>query len=182
VVASIGNATSASLTLWRRAGTCYVLVNGPWRAEIGSSGLKANKSEGDGSTPIGTYAIGSVMYGVSANPGLAYPYHRIVCGDWWDEDSSSVSYNRFVHLPCSTPPPFGGDSEALWQITPQYDYFAVVDYNDSPTVPGRGSAIFIHLSVGEPTAGCIALPEAQLLTTLRWLEPGAHPLVVIGNR
>jgi L,D-peptidoglycan transpeptidase YkuD (ErfK/YbiS/YcfS/YnhG family) len=120
-----------------------------------------------------------VIYGISPNPGVAYRYHQIVCGDWWDEAPSSVMYNRFVHVPCGTAPPFGGDSEALWRVVPQYDYFAVIDYNNSPIVPGRGSAIFIHETVGSPTSGCVALRTAALLALLRWLRPPQHPRVVI---
>jgi L,D-peptidoglycan transpeptidase YkuD (ErfK/YbiS/YcfS/YnhG family) len=119
------------------------------------------------------------MYGVAADPGVAYPYHRLVCGDWWDEASSSPMYNRFVHVPCGTAPPFGGDSEALWEVVPQYDYFAVIDYNAAPIVPGRGSAIFVHVSTGVPTAGCVALGPADLLETLRWLSPPDHPRIAI---
>jgi L,D-peptidoglycan transpeptidase YkuD (ErfK/YbiS/YcfS/YnhG family) len=179
VEASVASATTATVQLWTRAGSCYSLVGGPWTAEIGRSGLSAHKTEGDGTTPMGTFFIGSIMYGISPDPGFAYPYHRVVCGDWWDEDSSSRTYNRFVHVPCGVPPPFGGDSEALWQITPQYDYFAVVDYNMSPVIDGRGSAIFIHVSTGEPTAGCIALLSPALLKMMRWLRPNDHPVVVI---
>jgi L,D-peptidoglycan transpeptidase YkuD (ErfK/YbiS/YcfS/YnhG family) len=88
-------------------------------------------------------------------------------------------YNRFVHVPCGTAPPFGGDSEALWRVVPQYNYFAVVDYNAAPIVPGRGSAIFVHETTGVPTAGCVALGTGALLTLLRWLRPVDHPMIVV---
>jgi L,D-peptidoglycan transpeptidase YkuD (ErfK/YbiS/YcfS/YnhG family) len=119
------------------------------------------------------------MYGIAPNPGVAYGYHQIVCGDWWDEAPSSAMYNRFVHVPCGTAPPFGGDSEALWRVVPQYDYFAVIDYNSSPIVPGSGSAIFIHETTRVPTAGCVALRAPALLALLRWLRPLQHPMIVI---
>jgi L,D-peptidoglycan transpeptidase YkuD (ErfK/YbiS/YcfS/YnhG family) len=172
--------TMASVSLWSRVGSCFVRVDGPWSSSIGGSGLSSHKVEGDGTTPIGTYSIGPVMYGIAPNPGVAYQYHRIVCGDWWDEAPSSPLYNRFVHVRCGTTPPFGGDSEALWLVVPQYNYFAVVDYNASPIVPGRGSAIFVHETTDVPTAGCVALKTAALLTLLRWLRPGDHPMIRIG--
>jgi L,D-peptidoglycan transpeptidase YkuD (ErfK/YbiS/YcfS/YnhG family) len=171
--------TVALVSLWSRTGSCFVRVGGPWSSSIGRSGLSSHKVEGDGTTPIGEYSIGPVMYGIAPNPGVAYQYHRIVCGDWWDEAPSSAMYNRFVHVRCGTAPPFGGDSEALWRVVPQYDYFAVIDYNSSPIVPGRGSAIFIHETTGIPTAGCIALRTPALLTLLRWLRPLEHPMTVI---
>jgi L,D-peptidoglycan transpeptidase YkuD (ErfK/YbiS/YcfS/YnhG family) len=167
-------ATTGVLALWTRSGRCLRRVAGPWRAELGATGLSAHKREGDGATPTGTYRFGSTMYGIAADPGVTFAYHRLTCGDWWDEDPRSPAYNHFVHVACGAAPSFGGDSEALWRISPQYRYLAVVDYNARPAVPGRGSAIFLHVSTGRPTAGCISLPEAELVRTLRWLRPGAE--------
>jgi L,D-peptidoglycan transpeptidase YkuD (ErfK/YbiS/YcfS/YnhG family) len=82
---------------------------------------------------------------------------------------------------CGTQQPFGGGSEALWQQTVAYIHFAVVVYNASPIVPGRGSAIFLHADIGVPTNGCISLPLGQLDQVLRWLRPSDKPLVVIGS-
>jgi len=48
-------------------------------------------------------------------------------------------------------------------------------------VPGRGSGIFLHVSTGRPTLGCVSLPVAQLVTTLRWLRPQAQPRIAIGT-
>jgi L,D-peptidoglycan transpeptidase YkuD (ErfK/YbiS/YcfS/YnhG family) len=166
--------TVGTLSAWTRSGTCWRRVAGPWHAYLGRSGLSAHKREGDGTTPIGTFGIGGTVYGIAPDPGVRLRYHRLVCGDWWDEDPSSPGYNTFAHLPCGVAPPFGGDSEALWRISPQYRYFAVIDYNADPVVPGRGSAIFLHVSTGRPTAGCISLPERELVRTLRWLRPGAE--------
>jgi L,D-peptidoglycan transpeptidase YkuD (ErfK/YbiS/YcfS/YnhG family) len=165
--------------MWQRQGSCFVKVAGPWTAAVGTRGVSLQKHEGDGTTPIGTFPIGATMYGIAPNPGVAYPYHRIVCGDWWDEDPSSPSYNRFVHLSCGATPRFGGDSEALWKVVPQYDYFAVIAYNAGPIVAGKGSAIFLHITVGTPTAGCVAITATELLRLLRWLRPTLHPRVTI---
>jgi L,D-peptidoglycan transpeptidase YkuD (ErfK/YbiS/YcfS/YnhG family) len=181
VEAATASSTTAAVSLWSRTGSCVVRVGGPWTSSVGRSGVSSHKVEGDGTTPSGTYSIGPVMYGIAPDPGVAYRYHRIVCGDWWDEAPSSPGYNHFVHVRCGTAPPFGGDSEALWQVVPQYDYFAVIDYNISPIVPGRGSAIFLHESTGVPTAGCVALGAPALLVLLRWLRPSRHPVVVISN-
>jgi len=49
----------------------------------------------------------------------------------------------------------------------------VIDYNARPVVPGRGSAIFLHVSAGQATAGCVSLPETTLVRVLRWLRRGA---------
>jgi L,D-peptidoglycan transpeptidase YkuD (ErfK/YbiS/YcfS/YnhG family) len=172
-------ATVGTLSLWVRSGRCWRRVAGPWQARLGRSGLSAHKREGDGATPTGTYRLGPVAYGIAPNPGTRLRYHRLTCGDWWDEDPSSPAYNTFQHVGCGTAPRFGGGSEALWKIAPQYRYFAVIEYNAAPVVPGRGSAIFLHVAVGS-TAGCVSLPETELVHVLRWLRPAAHPLIHIG--
>jgi len=172
-------ATIASLSLWQRRDTCFRRVAGPWTAQLGRSGLSSHKREGDGSTPRGTYRLGATMYGIAPDPGVKFAYHRLVCGDWWNEDARSPTYNMFQHVPCGARPAFGGDSEALWRLSPQYRYFAVIEYNAHPVVPGRGSAIFIHVSAARATAGCVSLPEGRLVRLLRWLRPAATPLIMI---
>lgn len=180
VESSSYDTTYATLSAWKRQGGCWVDVYGPWTARIGANGFSDHKSEGDNTTPTGSYGIGSTMYGNDANPGVAYAYHQLVCGDWWDEDPSSPEYNTFQHVPCGQKPSFGGGSEALWQETTAYPSFAVIDYNTDPIVRGAGSAIFLHADVGGPTAGCVSLPLDELDDVLRWLSPGAQPLVVMG--
>lgn len=171
------DATVASLELWQRRGSCFRRVAGPWHAELGLAGLSSRKREGDGATPTGTYRFGATMYGIDSDPGVAFRYHRLVCGDWWDEDPSSTAYNTFRHVSCGARPAFGGASEALWRISPQYRYFAVIEYNAHPVVAGRGSAIFLHVSTGHPTTGCVSLPESELVHVLRWLRPAARPSI-----
>jgi len=179
VVAQSASSTTATATLWQRTNRCFFHSGGPWPARLGRNGLSSHHLEGDGTTPIGAFGIGPVMYGVAPDPGVAYRYHQLTCGDWWDEDPTTPSYNRFVHVPCGTRPPFSGGSEALWTEVTAYRYFAVIEYNTSPIVSGRGSAIFLHASTGGTTNGCVSLSEPELVQTLRWLLPARHPLVVI---
>jgi len=180
-VAPGSSSTTGSLSLWQRSGACWRAAGGPYGVYLGFAGISAHHHEGDGTTPAGAFAIGPVFYGVGPDPGFRYPYHRLVCGDWWDEDPASPSYNTFVHVPCGASPPFGGSSEALWRSTQAYVHFAFVEYNAHPALPGLGSAIFIHADLGHPTNGCISLPAAQLTQVLGWPRPGAHPRVVIGT-
>src|SRR5580698_5364897 len=182
VIAPTIRSETATLNFYVRSGGCFRLAAGPYSALVGRNGLSTHHVEGDDTTPIGLFGFQSTMYGVLANPGVAYQYHRLVCGDWWDEQSSSPLYNHFVHVPCGTNPDFGGDSEALWQNIPSYDYFAVIAYNRHPIVPGRGSAIFLHVSNGHATAGCVSIAVADLLRVLRALRPSLHPLIDITAR
>jgi L,D-peptidoglycan transpeptidase YkuD (ErfK/YbiS/YcfS/YnhG family) len=175
VTAPTARSTTATLTVRE----CGKRVFGPWRARVGRNGLSAHHREGDGTTPTGTFRVGPVVYGIDPDPGVSLRYHRLACGDWWDEDPRSATYNMFRHVACGARPAFGGGSEALWRISPQYRYFAVIGFNTG-AVPGHGSAIFLHVSAGHPTAGCVSLPESQLLRVLRWLRPAAHPVVHLG--
>lgn len=185
VTAPRASATAGTLTAavrptatapWRR-------VLGPWPAELGRHGLSAHRHEGDGTTPIGIYAIARTLYGNAPRPrGLRERYRQLSCGDWWDEDPASPRYNRFVTMPCGVTPPFAAGSEALWTETVAYPYFAVLGFNDHPIHRGRdapGSGIFLHSWIGTPTAGCVAIHRAQLLSLLRWLAPRRRPVIAI---
>ena len=181
VVAADAASTTGTMRLWQRRAACWSSAGGPWSVHLGFAGLSDDRHEGDGTTPEGAFTVGRVMYGVAPNPGLQFRYHQLVCGDWWDEDPASAGYNRFQHVPCGSQPAFGGSSEALWRARLAYAYFALIDYNVDPAVPGLGSAIFIHNDLGHPTSGCVSLPLARLVRLLRWLRPGLDPLVVIGT-
>ena len=169
----------AEVILWQRDGTCWSPAGGPWSGLIGENGFSNHHREGDGTTPTGIYRIGPVVYGNAPNPGFRGYYHRLVCGDWWDEDPTSPAYNTFQHVPCGQSPPFGGDSEALWTEGTYYPSFAVVEYNAQPVVPYAGSAIFVHADTGAPTTGCVSIPLADLNTLLRWLDPARWPTIVM---
>ena len=121
------------------------------------------------------------MYGVAPNPGVQYPYHRLVCGDWWVEDARSPYYNRFHHVRCGTRPPFRVTDEDMSKSPTAYRHFAFIRFNAAPVVPGRGSGIFLHASTGRPTLGCVALALPNLLTVLRALRPELEPLIAIGT-
>jgi L,D-peptidoglycan transpeptidase YkuD (ErfK/YbiS/YcfS/YnhG family) len=179
----------ATFRTYERSGpdSSWRMVSRARQAETGSGHLlpAAARREGDHATPIGVFGIGLTMYGVQLNPGgLHYAYHRLVCGDWWDEDPYSQRYSRFVHVPCGMTPGFADWSEPLWTETVAYPYFALIDFNTKPIVAGAnalGSGIFVHSWVGEATEGCVALPESQLVRVLRWLRPADHPVIEIGT-
>jgi L,D-peptidoglycan transpeptidase YkuD (ErfK/YbiS/YcfS/YnhG family) len=174
--------TYAELRTWRKVRGCWVAAAGPSTARLGRSGLSSNRREGDGTTPTGVYRIGRTMYGNDPNPGVRFAYRRLRCGDWWDEDPRSPTYNSFQHVACGTTPPFAGGSEGMWQQPRPYPFLAVIEYNMRPVVPGKGSGIFLHAQTGGPTIGCVSLAKGQLRAVLRWLRPGDAPAIAIGTR
>jgi L,D-peptidoglycan transpeptidase YkuD (ErfK/YbiS/YcfS/YnhG family) len=181
VVAPSTRSTIASLRRWRKSGLCWLPAGGPWAAHLGRNGLSANRREGDRTTPIGVFGFQPVMYGLGPNPGVRYRYRRIVCGDWWVEDPRSPYYNRFRHVPCGSSPPFRVTSEDMSRSPISYRHLAVIDFNTHPIVRGRGSGIFLHVSTGRPTLGCVSLARPQLVATLRWLDPAQSPRIAIGT-
>jgi L,D-peptidoglycan transpeptidase YkuD (ErfK/YbiS/YcfS/YnhG family) len=180
-VAARRTSTQGTLRLWTKRAGCWRQSAGPWTGWLGGNGTSPVKHEGDRRTPSGIFGFLPTMYGISSNPGVRYRYHRVVCGDWWVEDPASPYYNRFRHVRCGSQPPFRTTSEDMSRSPTTYQHLAVIAYNTRPVVPGRGSGIFLHVSTGRPTLGCVSLPFPQLVATLRWLQPAAAPLIAIGT-
>jgi L,D-peptidoglycan transpeptidase YkuD (ErfK/YbiS/YcfS/YnhG family) len=181
VVAPFDSSSRGSVRLWKKSGDCWLAASGRWPAWLGRRGISEHHREGDQTTPSGIFGFGSVMYGVAPDPGVHYPYRRIVCGDWWVEDSKSRFYNQFRHERCNRRPPFKVTSEDLSRSPTAYRHFAFIRYNTDPIVPGRGSGIFLHASTGKPTVGCVSLAAPHLVEALRWLRPSSAPLIAIGT-
>jgi L,D-peptidoglycan transpeptidase YkuD (ErfK/YbiS/YcfS/YnhG family) len=175
VTAASYQATRAELTAYRRVGGQWRRVFGPWAAWIGRDGMAppGAKREGDGRTPSGTFGFG-FFFGVDPDPGVLFPYRAVHAADFWDDDPSSPRYNEWVDDRDAAP---GADPEPM--DVSAYDYGAVIAYNTART-PGLGSAIFLHVNIGTPTAGCVTLPAGELLEILRWLNPAQSPRIEMG--
>src|SRR4051812_40835354 len=182
VEAQTTRTTYATARIWRRSGACWVAAGGPYPARVGWNGLRVNRREGDGTTPIGTFPIGPTMYGNAPNPGVRFRYVRLRCGDWWVEDPRSAAYNTFQRIGCGVPPPFRTTTPDMSKSRRAYPYLAVVEFNMHPVVPGRGSGIFLHAQTGSATNGCISLPRVDLVRVLRWLAPSPAPYIAVGTR
>ena len=137
---------------------------------LGRSGVcaAAAKREGDGCTPLGVWPVRGVMLrpGKVKPTAIRLPWRWVREGDGWSDDPADPVYNRPVHLPR----PFS--AESLLRDDDAYDVIVVLGHNDAPPVPGHGSAIFLHLSEGRPTAGCIAVDRADMMKLLPLLVAG----------
>ena len=61
--------------------------------------------------------------------------------------------------------------EKLFRKDHMYDYLIVINYNTKKIIPGKGSAIFIHLTKNyHPTAGCIALKKHDFIILLKLIN------------
>jgi L,D-peptidoglycan transpeptidase YkuD (ErfK/YbiS/YcfS/YnhG family) len=148
------------------------------KCALGRSGVTHLKREGDGATPAGRLRLLSLILRPDRGPpprsALAARVMRP--DDGWCEDETSGRYNRQIRLPASD------GHETMWRGDNLYDVLGVLDWNLSPRVRGRGSAIFLHLARPGygPTAGCIALCRRDI--TLLLAAAGPRPIFVVDGK
>jgi len=149
---------------WFRAG------GRAFRCALGRGGVRSDKTEGDGATPVGRFALRRVLWRADRlpPPNTTLPAAPLARDQGWCDDPGDPAYNRPVRLP------FAGGHEVLWRDDSLYDVIVVLGHNDSPPVPGKGSAIFLHVAAPDyaPTEGCIALALDDLLEVLALCMPG----------
>jgi L,D-peptidoglycan transpeptidase YkuD (ErfK/YbiS/YcfS/YnhG family) len=146
-------------------------------AVSGMFGITAKKTEGDKKTPCGVYHFSSA-FGLKENPGTILPYHQIVEGDYYVDDSNSRYYNRLANT--NLVEKDWNSAEDLMRQAPQYNYGLVLDYNPD-CVPGKGSAIFLHCpksSNNTGTSGCISIPEEYMKQVVCQVDAGTKIIVV----
>ncbi|MCW2537958.1 MAG: Conserved exported protein of unknown function [Modestobacter sp.] len=177
VVASSSSATTAQLTAWELGQDGWTAVLGPVTARVGSAGV-GRASETSTRTPAGTFGL-TESFGRAADPGTALPYRVVDGDDWWVSDPASALYNSYAQCAPGTCPFSEAAGENLYAVGAVYDHAVVIDYNRGGT-PGAGSAFFMHVANGAATAGCVAIDRGSLQTLLRWLDPGASPVIAIG--
>jgi len=148
------------------------LTAGPlaFRVALGRGGILANKREGDGGTPRGTFRPVRLWWRADRNPRPAtiLPVRPITPADAWCEDVADRRYNRPIKVPAGQP------GDRLRRDDHLYDFIVEIDHNTCPRVSGRGSAVFLHLAKPSlaPTAGCVAMPGKRLRELLKNLGPG----------
>lgn len=167
-------------------------------AFVGARGIVAGaqRRQDTNTTPAGTFAITSA-FGRKPNPGTTLPYVHIDTNDAWTYNPRVPStYNLFQSAPVNWSS-YGRYVEHLWKLGRQYDYVAVLDYNAPrgaitvdkrgvrhSTVPANtraGGGIFLHVSKGVPTAGCISINETAMRHIMDWLDITKRPVIVIGS-
>jgi L,D-peptidoglycan transpeptidase YkuD (ErfK/YbiS/YcfS/YnhG family) len=143
---------------------------------LGRGGIRANKREGDGGTPRGSFRPRRLWWrrDRSPQPRTFLPVRAIGPGDAWCEDPASRHYNQPVQLDSAN------SADRLRRDDHLYDFIVEIDHNRSPRIKGRGSAVFLHLARERfgPTAGCVAMTKSSMLRLLRRLGPQTR--IVIG--
>ncbi|MCG0068616.1 hypothetical protein CFC35_38480 [Streptomyces sp. FBKL.4005] len=136
-----------------------------WPAHNALRGWSAHHLIGDLRSPLGVYTL-SDAGGLLPDPGSRLPYHR----------------SGGFHSPGT-----GFEGEPL---EGSFDYVIAIDYNREPGTspldwtrplgPGRGGGVWLHVDHGGPTHGCVSVAKAHMKDLLRTLDPGRHPVVVMG--
>jgi L,D-peptidoglycan transpeptidase YkuD (ErfK/YbiS/YcfS/YnhG family) len=139
------------------------------RCAIGHGGIRRDKAEGDGATPVGRFPLREVLYRADRVSAVetALPLRALSPNDGWCDDPRDPRYNTRIALPSPA------HHEELWRTDHLYDVIVVIGYNDAPAVAGKGSAIFLHVASPNfgPTDGCVALALPMLLAVLRRCGP-----------
>ena len=131
------------------------------RCAIGRNGLTTNKKEGDLSTPIGIFKFNKIYYRADKLGKIDFKIESSIIqkNDGWCDDPESNLYNKHIQFP------FNESAEHLYRNDYIYDIVCVINYNTSPIMPNKGSAIFLHIAKPnfEGTEGCIAIEKEALL-------------------
>lgn len=143
------------------------------KAELNRGKLK---KEGDGNSPAGIFYL-SGLFGyedIRSEMNSLKVDNRTFCVD----DSKSEYYNQIVKL--DTVKKDWNSAETMRMKSDVYKYGIFVDYNVRPAVPNMGSCIFMHIWSGSknPTAGCTAMKESDILKLIDFLDQKKNPILV----
>ena len=141
---------------------------------VGKNGVSDKSHEGDYCTPQGVFSLG-FSFGTEPMKGLDVEYRQINSNCYWVDDVCSPLYNQWVESSNIT----WNSAEHLIEYPQAYKYSVVINYNMSPVVPGKGSAIFLHCMTGSYTAGCVAVPEYVMLFIIKRLKSAGNPVIII---
>ena len=134
---------------------------------IGKNGLKKRKIEGDKATPEGIFIINKLYYRADRveKPITSLKTKIIKKNMGWCNDPKNKLYNKEIKINKLI------KHEKLFRKDNKYDYFMVINYNQTKTIPFKGSAIFLHLTKNyKPTAGCIAIKKNNFLVLAKLVK------------
>ena len=160
---------------------CYEHINDTWTehgepilSHVGRNGVSNDKTEGDGTTPIGLFPLGHA-FGIEEKPSTEMEYRQVTSDSYWVDDSNSQFYNQWVE---GAEDKDWNSAEHLADYPTQYALAIVIEYNMNPITPMKGSAIFFHCG-DTSTAGCVSVSRENMLNILEWLNPLYQPSILI---
>ena len=142
--------------------------NFKFRCSLGKAGIKKKTKEGDQVTPKGIFKVIKIYYRKDKIKKIINPIKKIQIKKnmGWCDDPKSDLYNQQIKLPSKF------SYEKLYRKDGLYDIILVLNYNTSPIVKKKGSAIFIHIAKRKfkPTEGCIGLKKNDLIKLLKKIK------------
>lgn len=145
-----------------------------YRCAIGKNGIKRFKKEGDCCTPTGQFSLGPIYYRKDRLNKLntKFSVYPITKNMYWEDNPKNKNYNRLSFSK-------NYSNEKLFRSDNIYDIIIVINYNNNPIIPGKGSAIFIHIAKKNyfPTRGCIALRKEDLIFLISKLSVNEKILI-----
>ncbi len=143
------------------------------KAELNKGKLKR---EGDGNSPAGIFHL-SGLFGyedIRSEMNSLKVDNQTFCVD----DSKSIYYNQIVKS--DTVKKDWNSAETMRMKSDVYKFGIFVDYNVNPAIPDMGSCIFMHIWSGSknPTAGCTAMKESDILKLIDFLDKRKNPILV----
>jgi L,D-peptidoglycan transpeptidase YkuD (ErfK/YbiS/YcfS/YnhG family) len=171
---------------WQQVGPAVPVVVG--RGGLGwgrgmhpPSSSGPQKKEGDGRSPAGifrlTYAFGYAP--AEEVREIKLPYIQCTSSVDCVDDTNSSSYNIIVDRR-SVAKVDWKSSEKMRLSDDEYKLGVFVAHNTSPTEPGAGSCVFMHVweEPGHPTSGCTAMGVGSIESLLGWLDARSNPVLV----
>ena len=132
-----------------------------FKCALGKAWVGKKKIEGDNITPKGTFEIVKIYY---RSDKIKKIYSKIKLFKinkkmGWCNDPISKKYNQLIKLPSKY------THEKLHRRDNVYDLVVVLNYNTTPIIKNKGSAIFIHVAKKnyKKTEGCVALKKKHLV-------------------
>jgi len=186
-------ATEGTLRRFERTERAWQQVGPALPVTVGRSGLAwgrglnppsssgPQKKEGDGRSPAGifhlTYAFGYAP--AEEVREIKLPYIQCTSSVECVDDTNSSFYNIMVDRR-SVAKVDWKSSEKMHMSDGEYELGVFVAHNSSPTEPGAGSCVFLHIwkEPGHPTSGCTAMSKGGIESLLGWLDARAQPVLV----
>ena len=134
---------------------------------IGKGGFTNKKIEGDKKTPRGTFSLGKVFFRSDRIDKIQTKLvtKKIRENLGWSDNILSKNYNKEITLSNIE------KGERLYRKDHKYDIFIEIKYNSEKIKPGKGSAIFLHLTKNyKPTAGCVAIDYNSMIIILKLIN------------
>ncbi len=171
---------SATLLAMEKKDNEWIAVSAPVVVGIGRKGFAAPnmKREGDHKSPTGIFRLG-LLFSYEKDVDTRMPFIQTTKEDKWIDDPNSSDYNQYIRGATKAT-----SFENLKIGSDEYKYCMVIEYNMHPVVKGMGSAIFLHLSMGNvpnPSSGCVVVTQKDMEWLLKWMKPELKPSIIMGN-